>query len=86
MEENKTRQLGINFGALADPISEQIQAQGIAISKVTGKHCDRLAENLVHLHLTGILSDGEVKNARKRLMKFIVRNIDSEKSKKLTLV
>ncbi len=62
----------IEFGALADPIADQLKKQGIAIPDKDAERLGRIAHSIVFLHLQDIIPDSVRDSANKKLMKKIV--------------
>lgn len=62
----------IEFGALSEPIAEQLKKQGINIPEKDGERLEKIAYSIVLLHLHGIIPDSVRDSARKKLMKKIV--------------
>jgi hypothetical protein len=74
-----TNQFAITFGALAEPIGDQLEEQGITISKQNEDRFEKLAWSITHLHLNDIIPDSVRGNARKKLMKKISRCVHKVK-------
>jgi hypothetical protein len=70
--------LTIEFGALCKPIGEQLKAQGIVIPDKSSDRFEKITQCITRLHLNGIIPDGARDNARKKLMKEMVKTIESE--------
>ena len=64
----------IMFGALADPISEELRRQGLRASKVNIAYWQRDAKAISRLSIRGLLTDDERGRARKRLLQRILAN------------
>ena len=63
-------QFGITMGALADPLEEQLNNQGLTL----GDNAQRLEEDataITRCRIRGLITEGESEKARKRLMKYI---------------
>lgn len=73
-EQERKREFGLSFGALADPISRQLSAQGIQPPSAS-YHFQRDADAITRLAVRGILSDAEKRRAHQRLMKRITQAI-----------
>lgn len=70
--------LNLVFGALAPHLDEQLRGQGIAISPGwIGKYQGH-ADAIVRLAVAGLITDSEKRRARQRLMKKIVKSLESE--------
>lgn len=66
--------MNIVFGAMADPIRDQLINQKIVVRKGVGrkfKHLQKHSMELINLRIAGFLTDKEVHAARKRIMKYI---------------
>ena len=61
----------ITFGALAEPIGDQLEEQGVSIPKKDEDRFEKIAWSITHLHLNDIIPDSVRDNARKKLMKKI---------------
>lgn len=66
----------VSFGALADPLSKQFA--GMLPPDALRKY-DELAKAIVRLHVHGLLPDGAVHAARKKLLKKIEKEIVKER-------
>ncbi len=64
--------LGITFGALSPRIKEQLPA-AVKIKLMDLIHIQKDADAIARLSIRGILSDSETRNARRRVMKEIMR-------------
>lgn len=62
--------VGLYFGALAPPLSEQLKGHPLSEKQVEVFEEDRKA--IARVYTRGLLSEAEKKNAHKRLMKSIV--------------
>lgn len=69
------KQLGIHFGALCDPIGEQIKAQGFKYSQKTCKEFQEQEERILHLWFGKLLTDKEKIHAQDKLYKQIVAHV-----------
>lgn len=65
--------LQITFGAIAEPVSAQLSAQGVVINAADANRFDRCADAITLLAIHGYLTDAEKTRARKRVMKAITR-------------
>ena len=73
--------IGINFGALAEPIAKQLRAQGIRLRAGQARNgivgqSQRDADAITRLNVRGILSDGEARKARQRVLKHLVSSLE----------
>ena len=64
--------ISIYFGALCDPISKQLIAQGYSISENDSLRLQDIADAIIMLRLHRIIPDSVVHNAEQKLMKKIV--------------
>jgi len=69
------RELRISFGAMGEPLIDQIEKQGFTLSELDNERFQRLivAVNMVHIH--GLFPDSACNTARKRLLKQIIEKI-----------
>lgn len=67
--------LSIEFGALSEPIAEQLKKQGISIPQERSDILEKIAYSLVFLHLHGIITDSARDNSCRKLIKKIVASI-----------
>ena len=73
-------EIGLQFGALAPPISQQIQEQlNYTDDKI--KKFDEDAKCLVWAYLADLITDDENQKARQRLNKKIVKHLNSIKNR-----
>ena len=72
-----TAAVQIAFGALADPIRRQLRAQGITVTAAKAAGIQADANAITRLSIRGLLADAEKQRARQRLMKALVRQIQS---------
>lgn len=73
--------LSIAFGALVDPLVKQLRDAGICITPELGKKIlvwQAHAHAITRLAVNGILPESEVKTARKRLLKTIIRGLETK--------
>lgn len=71
--ENK--QFGLHFGALSDPISKQIEAQGFKFKKEEVQQFQEYADAIVLLRIGGLLADSHADKIKAKLYKQIVSHI-----------
>lgn len=72
--------LGIRFGALCVPPSDQIKEQlGNVLTDEESKLIDRMSENRIFLGIQGILTDSESRRANTRIMKQVKKMLDEKK-------
>lgn len=74
-------EIGIHFGALAPSVSEQVQKQ-LNYTDAKLLEFDKDANALVRVYMSGIITDGENRKARQRLMKQVTRHLNSLKKSK----
>lgn len=70
--------MNIVFGAMADPIRDQLINQGILVRSGCVrqfKHIQNHSMELINLRIAGFLTDKEVHAARKRIMKYIANHL-----------
>jgi hypothetical protein len=72
----------IEFGALVEPIAEQLKKQGITIPEADSERFQKIAWSIILLHLHGIIPDSVRSSAQKKLMKQIVAAIEKANKKK----
>jgi hypothetical protein len=63
----------IEFGALAKPLKEQLKNTCVPVKVLTT--LDDVSKSLTKLYIKGFLTDGEVKRARKRIIKKIEKSL-----------
>ena len=70
--------LGVQFGAFAPPLGEQLSEQGLAIddAQVLEK-LERGRTSVAYLYIHGFLSEGERERASKRVMKAITQAVNT---------
>lgn len=82
IEEDRQRGFDIQFSAFAAPLSSQLKAQKLKFVDVGIRDLNqKLADSLCWLGLHGILTDTEIKSARKRLMKKMGKEIVTAEEK-----
>lgn len=62
-------QFGLSFGAFADPIQKQLDRQGVIATGMPTELAEKLSGALIVALTAGILTDAEVRKARRRLLK-----------------
>jgi hypothetical protein len=63
---------GIHFGAMVDPLRDQIESQGIQIAHETLLDaCQKDADCVSRLHIRGILTEAQMRSAEKKILKNI---------------
>jgi len=68
--------VSIEFGALCDPITEQLKKQGIAVPEKDAERFQKLADAITYLHLNRIITGSVRDNAHQKLMKEIVKVLE----------
>jgi len=68
----------VKFGALSPKLYEQIAADVPQFTKLDFKHFQADADAVTRLCIRGLLSDSETTNARKKIMKAIVKKASSK--------
>lgn len=71
------KRIEIDFGVAVPRISEQLSAQGIRYDSRACIQWQRDAEALLRLYIRGMLPAGEMVKARRRIMRRIVRELES---------
>lgn len=66
--------LGITFGALAPKIVEQLKEQKFTAARIAITRAQNDADAVARLSVRGMLSDGETRNARRRILKRLLVN------------
>lgn len=75
MQPSPPKNIGIHFGALADPISTQLEKQGFKFVK---KHIDgieKVLDALIICCFSGLISDSQREKAHKKIYKRIVTHV-----------
>ena len=81
VRKKNTLRFSLQFGAMAKPIKEQLEAQGLCAPWAESGWADKMATAVTLLKIHGILTDAEVSRAHKRIAKQLdVRPIPSEDS------
>jgi len=70
---NKT--IGLHFGALSDPIANQLEAQGFSFDHKEVRYLQKVSESLVSVSLAGLLPDGAIEKARQKLYKKVISHV-----------
>lgn len=74
-------QIGIHFGALADPIVDQLKQQGIELDAAdieVFKFFQEDAKSLTRVYIRGLFPQSAVENARRKLMKKIIKYLNQK--------
>lgn len=67
--------ISIQFGAMAMPIAQQLNFQGIKCLKTDLIHWQADADAITRLAVRGLLSDSRIRYARQRLLQNILRGV-----------
>lgn len=70
-----TRNISLSFGALADPLVEQLNRQGLTLSEKDGKLIEDLNQAVIMTHLHGLFPDSACHKAHQKLMKKIMEMV-----------
>ena len=65
-------EIGIHFGALADPISKQLNDQGFSLGEKDNERIQKIADAVTMLHLHDIIPESIVVKAHRKVLKLIV--------------
>lgn len=71
----------ISFGALAEPLADQLRQQGLLIGR---EKCSRFQSDMdasARLSVRGLLSDSEATKVRRRLLKAILSEVEIQPKK-----
>ena len=66
--------LGFYYGALADPIEMQANAQGYTLGEHVSK-LEKLREAVVRLQVGGLLTETDAKRIKQKLHKRVMKNL-----------
>lgn len=69
------REFGLHFGAMAESISDQLSAQGFNAEPADLLHWQKDSDAITRLAVRRLLPESQAHNARKRLMKLIVKGV-----------
>ena len=69
-------QIGISFGAMADPLRDQLKAQGLRMPEEKMNHLQSDIDALVRLSIRGLLCDSDANRTRRKLLKRIIEELD----------
>ncbi len=69
--------LALHFGALCEPIAKQIEAAGLVCAPKDAKLWQRMADGITICAIQQILTQGEVRKARQRLIDRIAKGVTS---------
>lgn len=63
------KEIGLHFGAMCDPINDQLEKQGLRFKDPTAaERFEKMVQCVIGLLLQGILTDGEKHRAYRRIM------------------
>jgi len=63
--------ISLHFGALCNPINEQLNKQGYGLSEKDSERFQGIADAIIMLKLQGVIPDSIVLKAEQKLMKMI---------------
>lgn len=69
--------LGVHFGALAEPIAEQLEEQGVVLPPEAVERIQQDADAIVRLRIRDLLPRTQADAAFRRLMKSIRKAIEA---------
>ena len=72
---SETKQLGIHFGALAEPISKQLGKQGYSFNANKVKNFEQINHAIQTLGFGAMVTDGQRNKLEKKLFKKIERHV-----------
>lgn len=78
--ENKKATLALDFGALCHPLAKQLKDQGVRMNvaiRGSAGIWQKDADAITRLAVRQLLPDSAAQNARKKLLKKIVRGIET---------
>ena len=70
--------VSIAFGAMADPLKDQLRQQGLHMNAGKCGHFQRDMDAINRLLIRGMASDSEGTKIRRRLLKSILEEIDED--------
>lgn len=71
-------EFGIRFGALADPLLDQIKSQGLKYNKATVERLQTCMDSLMHLRFNDLVTDSMHEKIMQKLYKKIVSHIKQQ--------
>jgi hypothetical protein len=71
-------QLKIHFGALSDPIKEQVNAQGLSIHEGRAEAFQEYAKAITYLWMGDLITDSMKESAQKKLFRKIANAVRDE--------
>jgi hypothetical protein len=75
METDRRAVFGIQFGYLAEPISEQLRAQGMWADALVCLEWEKDAHSIARLNHRGLLPDSQRDKAERRLVQKITKGV-----------
>jgi hypothetical protein len=69
------KEIGIRFGALADPIEKQLSDQGLTASEKSKDEFKRLNEARLHLLFAGCITDSENDKICKKIFNKLKKSV-----------
>jgi hypothetical protein len=73
-----SKELGIGFGPLCDPIPKQLKQQGFKYNHDTAKEFEQHRQSVIDLMFGNVLSDSQVDMAYKKLFAQIRKHVISK--------
>lgn len=67
--------VGIQFGALCDPIKKQLASQGLSSTPTRLGVWQRQADAVAYLAIVSLIPDGVVASARRKILRSIVQHV-----------
>ena len=68
--------VGISFGAMADPLKDQLKSQGLKMGAEKCNHFQLDIDALIRLSIRGVLCDSDANRTRRKLMKRILAEVE----------
>lgn len=70
--------MNLDFGALSEPLADQLRAHHVTLRAEAISHFQQDADAITRLAIRQLLPDATVRAARKKLMKRLVKGLESE--------
>lgn len=77
------KNIGINYGAISDPISKQLKDQGLEFDEKTIANLEKCLDGLIRCRIQGILVDSAYNKALPKLHKKVMEHIAKANKKVL---
>lgn len=71
------KKLEITFGAMTKPLVDQCRAQELALPAADARELQRDADAITRLGARGMLTEGQVQDARRKLMRKIRQAVEA---------